>query len=360
MRSSSTFYDYSAPTLLTIALLLQSCYAAAAQADTTTPAVIEQPSAQVQTALVKQQAVSKTILAYGIIEPESDKIISLSLPHAGLINKLWVRLGQRVTIGDKLIEIVTAPEARMQYFQAQSAVEYAKQQLARSERMFSEQLATKADVEMAKRNLHDSQTTLDALVSKNQNKSKQILFAPMNGIITQLNLTQGDRVPSDTTAMLIASENHFIARVGIEPDEINSLTVNTNASVSPVFEQNTQVATQISEIHPMVNPTTHLIDAILPIPLSSAKQLVLGSRIIANFQLPSTTELTVPRSAVLSDEQGFYIFLVSGQVAHKTYITKGYEQAGQIVISGQVKADDTVVIVGNYVLQDGMKIRKAH
>jgi multidrug efflux pump subunit AcrA (membrane-fusion protein) len=93
----------------------------------------ESPSVAVTTAVVKQQAVAKVLLSYGVLEPDPDQVLSLSLPHAGLINRIWVRLGQRVKTGDKLLEIITAPEARMQFLQARSAVDFAQRELERKQ-----------------------------------------------------------------------------------------------------------------------------------------------------------------------------------------------------------------------------------
>ena len=102
----------------------------------------EHPSVFVNTALVQEQEVVDGLATYGVLTADPDQVQSISLSHAGLINRVWVRLGQRVESGDRLLEIITAPEARMQFLQAQGALEYAKQDLDRQRRLLSEQLAT--------------------------------------------------------------------------------------------------------------------------------------------------------------------------------------------------------------------------
>ncbi len=318
----------------------------------------EYPSVAVKVASISQIKMSEHIVAYGVLEAKADNIVGLSLAHAGLINQLWVRLGQRVKKGERLAEIITSPEARMQYFQAKSAMGYAKQQLTRSKRLFSEKLATQAEVENAIRNLADSQSTLEALIKRNQNRGKETLFAPLNGIITQLNLTQGQRIQSNDNAMLIASENHLVARIGIEPEEISLLPTNTAVTVSPVFDESIQVNSKINSVNAMVNPTTHLIDAMVDIPAVQAKQLILGTRIKANFILPAKLHFVIPRSALLNDANGYYIFTLKNKIAHKVYIKKSIEQNHKVAISGNIQLNDTVVILGNYVLEDGMLTRE--
>ncbi|VAW37172.1 hypothetical protein MNBD_DELTA03-1676, partial [hydrothermal vent metagenome] len=163
-------------------------------------------SVAVKTAIVVERPVSETIIAYGILAPDPDQVLSLSLPHAGLINRVWVRLGQRVKSGDKLLEVITAPDARMQYLQAQSGVDFATRELEREQRLLEEQLSTKAQVDTARKALRDAKSSLEALRLRGLDRVEETLLAPMDGIITRLNVTQGQRVQTDTTAMLIAAE----------------------------------------------------------------------------------------------------------------------------------------------------------
>ncbi len=123
----------------------------------------DEPSVLVTTAPVEKREISATVTAYGMLDPDPDQVLSLSLPHAGLINRVWVRLGQRVRSGDQLLDVVTAPDARMQYLQAQSAVDYARRELERQQRLLAGQLATHAEVDAAARTLNDAQAGLNAL-----------------------------------------------------------------------------------------------------------------------------------------------------------------------------------------------------
>jgi len=66
------------------------------------PAHAEASSVLVKTAPVALQEVTETLTAFGVLDPDPDQVLSLSLPHAGLINRVWVRLGQRVKSGDRL------------------------------------------------------------------------------------------------------------------------------------------------------------------------------------------------------------------------------------------------------------------
>ncbi len=319
----------------------------------------EAPSVAVKTAVVKQQAMAEMLLSYGVLEPDPDQVLSLSLPRAGLINRIWVRLGQRVRSGEKLLEIITAPEARMQFLQASSAVDFARRELERKQALLQEQLSTRTEVDNAKKNLRDAQATLDALRKRGVGREQEILRAPVDGIITQLNTAQGQRVQADTTALLIASEQRLVARLGVEPEDLTLLKPGATVSISSVFGPSVRVETTVREVHAMINPATHLVDVLAAIPDQQVRDLVLGSRILGRIHLPESTHLVVPRSAVLGLQPDSYVYKVIAGKAVQVPVTAGVEADGLISVSGDLQPGDPVVVSGNYELSDGMSVRGA-
>jgi len=315
-------------------------------------------SVAVKTTVVVEKQIGETLIAYGVLDPDPDQVLSLSLSRAGLINRVWVRLGQRVKRGAKLLEVITSPDARMQYLQAQSAVDYATRELERKQRLLKEQLATKAQVDAARKALRDAGTSLDALHKRGLDRTKETLRAPMDGIITRLDVTQGQRVQADTSAMLIAAEKRLIARLGVEAEDLGSLKPGTPVTLIPVFVPDVKVQSRIREVHAMINPRTHLVEVLAPIPEQQVDHLVLGSRILAYIHLTLHQALMVPRSAVLSDEQGTFVYTVRQSQAQKIRVRTGLEQGNEIEIIGPLNVGDFVVMLGNYELRDGMFVRE--
>lgn len=328
-------------------------YAVAAQAADT-------PSVAVKTAVVKQQAMGEVLLNYGVLEPDPDQVLSLSLPHAGLINRIWVRLGQRVKSGDKLLEIVTSPEARMQFLQATSALNFAQRELDRKQQLLKEQLATHTEVDTAKKNLHDAQVALDALRKRGMGKTQEELRAPVDGIVTRLDIAQGQRVQADTVALLIASEQRLIARLGVEPEDLGLLKPGAPVTITSVFDPSVNIDTKIRDVHAMINPETHLVDVLVPIPVQKVSKLVLGSRVIGHIHLPAHDTLVVPRSAVLGIAPDSYVYKVDAGKAVRVPVKTGVEAEGLIGVTGALQAGDIIVTSGNYELSDGMAVRGAH
>jgi RND family efflux transporter MFP subunit len=333
-------------------LTLMLCIAGPSAASVDTPSVL------VKTAPVVVKTLTDTLDTLGTLDPDPDRVLSLSLPHAGLINRVWVRLGQRVENGDQLLEVVTAPDARMQYLQAQSAVDFAQRELVRQQRLLGEQLATKAQVDAAMKNLQDARATLKALEQRGQDVTSETLRAPMKGIITRLDVSQGQRVQADTTAMLIAAEQRLIARLGVEPEDLASVRVGTPVTITSVFVPEVKIRSTIREVHAMINPDTQLVEVLAEIPDRQSGQLVLGSRILGRIELASRQSLAVPRSAVLGEAANAHVYIVDNGKARRVPVATGAEEGDIVGVSGALKVGDRVVILGNYELADGMTVRE--
>lgn len=320
----------------------------------------DETSALVSTAAVEQRTMTDALEAYGTLDPDPDQVLSLSLPHAGLINRVWVRLGQRVASGDRLLEVVTAPDARTQYLQAQSAVDFARRELARQQRLLEQQLATRAQLDAAQKNLQDAMSSLQALKKRGLDVAEETLRAPMDGIITRLDVSQGQRVQADTTAMLVAAEQRLIARLGVEPEDLAVVRVGAPVTITPVFVPEASIETTVREVHAMIDPGTQLVEVLAAIPEHQVDPLVLGSRVRGRIQLAAHTSLAVPRSAILTRGSDVFLYTVANGRAHRVAVQAGPELDDMVAVSGALQAGDRVVVSGNYELVDGMAVREAH
>jgi len=323
------------------------------------PAVAQTPSVLVDTAPVVTREMAETLTVFGVLAPDPDQVLSLSLSHAGLINRVWVRLGQRVSSGDQLLELVTAPGARMQYLQAQSTVDFARRERDRQRRLLSEQLATKAQVDAADKTLQDAKASLDALRRQGLDVTRETLRAPVDGIVTRLDVSQGQRVQAGSTAMLIAAEKRLIARLGVEPEDLARVKPGIAVDITSVFVPEVRVGSTIREVHAMIDPATHLVEVLAAIPEQQVDHLVLGSHILGRITLASHEALVVPRSAVLNDGGNAYVFTVDAGSARRVAVQTGVEAGDLLEVSGGLQAGDVVVTSGNYELSDGMAVRKA-
>jgi RND family efflux transporter MFP subunit len=321
------------------------------------PALAE-TRAQVQTLPLAEHRLKATVVAYGQVQADPEHISSISLPRAGRINRLLVRLGQRVVANQELLELDTAPQVRMDYQQAIAAVDYARSKLQQMQSLFSQQLATRDQVAAAQRDLKDAEARLSAQVKLGSGKKMTVIRAPFAGIVTELKVGQGQRVQADTGAMLLASGDTLIVPLGVEPEDTRPIEPGMKVVLESLFEQRWRVEVQVTTVLAMVNPTTRLVDVLTRVPASKSAPLVLGNRIKGTITLKEEKTLAVPRNAVLRDAQGAYLFIVQNGRARRVGVVTGLQEKDLLAVKGPLKTGDAVVIVGNYELKDGMAVQE--
>lgn len=315
-------------------------------------------SVLVKTASVTKRTISETITTYGRTQNSPGQLSAITLPRAGIVTRLWVRLGQRVKPGQRLLELTTAPSAMMQYQQAKANVDNARTKLHHLQNMLRQKLATQNQIADARRNLQDALATLRAQKELGTDRSKQTIRSPFAGIVTKLPVNQGQRVRAKTMAMLLASGENLVVLLGLETEDAIRVHAGQPVTLSPVFGHTPVIHTTVYEVHAMVNPKTRLVDAFVHIPNKYGSQLVLNEAMRGAITLRSIDTLAVRRSAILKDGNGSYVFVVRGGVAHRVNVHAGPEQGGYVAVRGDLKAGDKVVVLGNYELSDGMAVRE--
>jgi hypothetical protein len=67
----------------------------------------------------------------------------------------------------------------------------------------------------------------------------------------------------------------------------------------------------------------------------------------------------VPRQAVLSDDNGSYLYQVAAGHARRVAVAKRAEAGNLVGVDGKLDPALPVVALGNYELEDGMAVRGA-
>jgi len=326
--------------------------------DDVAPTPESQMTATVKTSPVIQKVIQNTIVAYGTILPDADQITILSMPHAGLVENVWIRPGQKVKKGDLLFSLNASPGEKMTFLQAKASVEFAKKDFKRQEALLSQHLTTKAQVTVAKKTLQDAKIHLASLKKRGLGKSLQRFIALQDGIVIQVSIQAGQRVQADSTAIQIASDQRFVVRLGVEPEDLARLSIGQTVKIQSVFDREKPFVSKISQIHAMLNPVTHLVDVIVPIPSDQAQHYVIGSRLKGKIQTASHPALIIPRSALLTDNEGSYVFSIQNGVAQRMNIHTGQSSHEWVEVTQGLSAGKQVISHGNYELQPGMKIQK--
>jgi len=314
------------------------------------------PAALVTLAQVKSDTVRETVEAYGTVTGSTASSRTLAVPRAVIVDRLLVTAGTPVTAGAPLIVVANAPASAQAYRQAADAAAFAEKDLARVQRLYDQHLAANDQLIAAQKALADARAGLGAQRASGAGAGRQTLTAPFAGVVATAPVAAGDHVAADAALMSLVATNGLVAQLGVEPQKAASLATGQSVSLAPLFHPERRIDTRLSVVSRQLDAASHMINVTAPL---KGAPLALGESLKAEVTVSTHPGLTVPRAAVVFDEDGAHVFVVAGGKAKLVAVKTGAGQGEDIEVRGPLRAGDAVAVQGAYQLQDGMAVRVA-
>jgi HlyD family secretion protein len=215
----------------------------------------------IQTEKIEKRTITQIVSATGKIQPETQ--VKINAEVSGEITGLPVREGDRVNKGDLLVRI--KPDAyQAQYERAQAALSSSEANLLKSEaehrrfsELFEKKLVSDSDMDIAKATYQSSRATFAqataSLKEARETLAKTTIYAPMNGVISQLNTELGERVSGSTFTqgthiMTVADLSQMEARVDVGENDVVMVTVGDTARIEVDAYPDKKVIGLVSQI----------------------------------------------------------------------------------------------------------------
>jgi RND family efflux transporter MFP subunit len=340
--------------LLTVAVAWMSIVAVPASC-----ARADEPRASVVTRPLQKGPIAQTIRAYGLMSASPGLLNTVSVPYTARISRLWVSPGQAVARGQALFEVSADPSNLLAASQATNALALAQGELARTRALFASQLATQSQLASAQKSLVDAQQAYAAQQRLGISARPKAIAAPFDAVVAQVSVTQGDQVQPGAPILQIARAKQAavagVVVLGVDPAGAarvqpgDTLTVRDLASGQVMHGQVTTIADAIDN-------QTQLVDVTAAVEADGAR-VFAGSKVVADIAVATQTHWIVPRSAVLQDAQGEYVYQVQAGKAYRIKVKTAIEHGDSYGVDGELDPRLAVVVSGNYELRNGMMVR---
>ncbi len=335
--------------LATVIILWMTGHIAMALAET---------SALVKTGMMEKRTLSSSLEVYGTISPDPRYVEAISLARAGKVSRIMVTTGQIVKRGSQLLEFSTDPAESAAYEQAKLSVDYLQKELQRTEMMVQQHLSTQTQLATARKSFADALSNLDILRKQGKETLTEKITAPFAGIITRLDVNAGDHVPPKTLLLHLAKSDSLMADMEVEPEEIYQVKTGMLVHIRSIFDRSQMVKGRVFSINGVINPQTRRVSVLVQLFDHPAEHFIPGMYILGEIITGKQTYQVVPRSAVLRDEKGAYIYQISDSHAIRINVTTGKETDRVIAVQGHFNPSLKIVVQGNYELEDKMMVRE--
>ncbi len=198
----------------------------------------------VQTEKIQKRTITQIVSATGKIQPETK--VKINAEVSGEIIALPVREGQRVSKGQLLVRIkpdayqAGVDQAQAQMNMSEANLRKAEADYKRAQELYGKKLISDAELELSKASFESSKASRDqaaaSFKSAKETYSKATIYAPMDGVVSQLNSELAERVSGSTFTqgteiMTIADLTRMEARVDVGENDVVLVAVGDTAKI---------------------------------------------------------------------------------------------------------------------------------
>jgi membrane fusion protein (multidrug efflux system) len=313
--------------------------------------------------------------------------ITIRARVTGLLEERDFKEGDQVKQGQKLFVIEQPPyqaavlQAQGQVVQAEASLRNAKQNLTRSQTLLNTPAGQRSTLDSDVASAGQSQGAL--LIAEAELQTAQInlgyttITSPIDGrigiatdpgnVVAFTDAALATVVSEDPEYVLFPVSEVEAAQLKAQYASLGGLTALTVKLQLPDGQMYDKTGT-IDFTDISVNSSTDTIDlrATVPNPprantsaLDGDRTLVDGGFVTVILQSKNPIRrVTVPRAAVLADQQGYYVFVVGdGNKAERRNITLGDSTALLAVVASGLNAGDTVIVDGVQRVRPGAPVK---
>ncbi|WP_294394916.1 efflux RND transporter periplasmic adaptor subunit [uncultured Sphingomonas sp.] len=311
-----------------------------------------------------RQAVTARISAVGNIAARRDMPVGIP-GEGGIVRQVlvdagtWVKAGQTLAVVDRSVQTQQAAAISAQIDQARADAQLARQNLNRAKQLVANGFVSRADIDTRQAAL-DGANARVALAQAQLAQQRALIGrldvrAPTSGLVLTRAVEAGQVVgPGSTSLFRVAQDGKMELQARLADSELARLHVGSPATVTPVGSA-LRIPGQIWQISPVIDPNTRQGTVRIALPYNAAlRPGGFGSAEIggAAGNLP-----LLPESAVLSDAQGNFVYIVGpGNVIARRDVKTGEVGERGVTIASGLSGTERVVASAGAFLNAGDKV----
>ena len=300
---------------------------------------------------------------------------------AGRLEEIFVRLGDRVSRGQKIARIEDS-ELREQVKQAEAAfqvaratirqreadLKFAETNVERSRNLFNRELLPKqtlddaearyqandAQLELARAQFAQAQARLDELRITLANT---IIVSPVNGFVARRVVDPGAFVSQNAPIVDVVDINRVRMVANVVERDLRRVAAGESARVEVDAFPGETFSGRIARVSPVLDPSTRTAQIEVEIPNDNfrLKPGMYARVTLTVEQRPNA--MVVPSNALVDFEGKRGVFLTrDNQKAHFQPVETGIEEATRVEVLSGLKEEDRIITTGATGLRDGDRI----
>lgn len=328
---------------LLVVAMLSACSGGAEQKEAAKEATEDKPV--VKLASVTSRDVDQIEEYTATVEAEAKNNIAPTSP--GRIDRIFVEVGDRVSKGQKLVQMDAASLKQMKL-----QLENEETEFNRMDELYKVGGASKSEWDAAKTTLDVRRTSYNNLLENTQ------LLSPINGVITARNFDNGDLYSAATTPVLVVEQITPVKLlINVSEPHFPKVTKGMDVTVKFDVYGDEEFNGKVSLVYPTIDAATHTFP--VEIKLANTNQRVrpgMFGRVTMSFG--TLNHVVVPDQAIVkragSGDRYVYVYK-DGKVSYNK-VELGRRMGTEYELISGVDNNSQVVVAGQTRLADGVEV----
>ena len=307
----------------------------------------EEPTITADTAKVARKDLEDLLTVRGSVRALPNQDVKISALVPGRVVAMKAAEGDAIAAGQVVAEIDPQPlhDQRQQQAaaldQAKAALENARLNLARTEKLFERGIAAGKEVEDARAQQAEASAAVEqataALNAADRQLDRTKVISPIAGRVVRRLISVGEQVDGTAAQPLleVANLDQVELAAGVPARQVSRVRVGQRVTVLTDAYPDRSFAGEVVAMAPSVDPETNTAlgriavrnaDRLLKVGMYAQARIVVGERRQA---------LIVPASALARGDTGTAVYVVADGIAQRTPVVVGLETAdGVEIVSG--------------------------
>ena len=308
--------------------------------------------------------VARTVTASGALAARRDQPVGAAGTGGRVTAVLvdagdWVQAGQTLARVDRSVQAQQAAQLAAAVESARASAALAQNEYERSASLVGRGFVSKADLDR-KRAARDQAQAQVRVAQAQLNATRAGIGlldvrSPTSGLVLQRNLEVGQVIGGGSQGLFrIAAGGEMEMRAQLAQQDMAAMRVGLPATVTPIGS-NRSVTGRIWQVSPIIDPQSRQGEVRIAIPYSP--DIRPGGFAEARITAGATTAPLLPQSAVLSDRDGNYVYVINGknEVERRAVKVGSVDDAGVTIAEGLTGQEAVVLSAGPF-LNPGQKV----
>lgn len=309
--------------------------------------------------------VARVVTASGPLAARYDQPVGVA-GEGGMVRAVlveagaWVRQGQVLATVDRSVQMQNIAQLAAQVQVARADAALAQNEYERSESLVGRGFVSKADLDR-KKAARDAAFARIRVAEANLNAMRAQLGrldirAPKSGLILSRNVEVGQVVSQGSGALFHLAENgQMEMKAQLSQQDLAFIREGMPVQVTPIGSGRSFTG-QVWQVAPMIDPTNRQGEVRVAIPYDPS--IRPGGFAEAKIQSGTTSAPQLPQSAVLSDDNGNYVYVINGKnEVERRAIKIGTVEDQGVTIAEGISGSERVVLSAGPFLNPGQKVK---